>query len=136
MAALLRVKSCNPDGTATLIVPKENCSGSCHSCGGCQEEQREVRAHNPIGAKPGDAVKVRSGIWTMLLIGMVLRYLIPVLTFVGGYLLGEHRWGKGPLVSIIGLAAGFVLAQVLNRLYVKKHILYTIVGIEEVENRG
>ena len=137
MAGCLRVKSCDPDGTAVLIVPKETCSGSCHSCGGCPPEQREVKAHNPIGAKPGDAVTVRSGIWAGLLRGVILQYVVTVLTFVGGYLLGEHCWGKGPLMGIIGLVAGFIVAQVLNRLYVKNHILYTIVGVEEqVEKRG
>ena len=128
--AALRVKACHENGTATLTVLKEHCSGSCHSCGGCGPEWSELKAKNPVGAKPGDAVTVRACTGAVLLAG-ALQYLIPAAAFVGCYLLGERTWEKGPLLGILGLAAGFVLARVIHRLFVKKKVLYTIIGFDE-----
>ena len=61
MEQLVRVRQTHKDGTATVIHVRESaCSGDCHKCSGCGAAKEAVifTADNPIGARPGDLVKV------------------------------------------------------------------------------
>ena len=94
-----------------------------------------LKAHNPIGAKPGDWVKVESATGPVLAAAVIL-YMIPIAIFLAGYLLGEGLWSQGPLVGIIGFALGLVLARVYDRAVAKKKTVYTITGFGEKPRTG
>ena len=53
MEQLVRVRTCNPDGTAEVVCVRESaCSGDCHKCSGCGAAKETIllEAQNPIGA--------------------------------------------------------------------------------------
>lgn len=128
---MVRIESCNPNGTAVVVIPNEgHCSGSCSSCGGCGTQAQKAKAKNPIDAKPGDAVTVSARTGAALLAAAV-QYLIPVALLVACYLFGEFQWQSGPLVGVIGFVAGLGIARALNQLLVKKTAAYTITGFAE-----
>lgn len=138
MEQTVLVKSCEADGTARVLhVRKSACSGECHSCSGCGAAQQQMllKANNPIDAKPGDWVKVESATGPVLAAAAVL-YMIPVVLFIAGYLLGENLWTKGPLVGVLGFVLGLVLARVYDRLIAKKKTVYTITGFAEKPRTG
>lgn len=115
------------DGMAEVSLVRESaCSGDCHKCAGCGAAQETLifQAHNPIGAQVGDVVKVQSKSSPVLKAAAVL-YLLPLVLFVAGYLLGEHLWGRGVLVSLIGFVLGAVPIRPLDR-HLKKTMQYTI----------
>ena len=63
MEQIVRVQTCNPDGTAQVLHTRQSaCSGDCHKCTGCGavQENMLLTVHNPIGAEPGDMVVIRS----------------------------------------------------------------------------
>ena len=66
------------------------------------------RAVNAIDAKPGQLVTVTAESAPVLRAAAVL-YLLPVLLFVLGYLLGAARWDSGAICG----GVGFLLAMVL-----------------------
>lgn len=127
------VKVCRTfeNGTAEVIRIRESaCSGDCHKCSGCgaQKETMVITAHNAIGAKVGDMVVIESATGPVLQAAVML-YILPVVLFLTGYLLGEHIWSKGPLVGIIGVVVGLVLVKLYDRhLQKKKDPIYTITG--------
>lgn len=138
MEQTVLVKECMADGTARVVhVRKSACSGECHSCSGCGAAQQQMllKVNNPIGAKSGDWVRVESATGPVLAAAAVL-YMLPVMLFIAAYLVGEHLWTKGPLVGIIGFAAGLVLARVYDRLVAKKKTVYTITGFAEKPRTG
>ncbi len=138
MEQTVRVKQLLADGTAQVLhVRQSACSGECHSCSGCgaQQQQMLLKAKNPIGAKPGDWVTVESATGPVLLAAAVL-YMVPILLFVAGYLAGELLWAKGPLVGILGLIIGLVLARVYDRAVAKKKTVYTITGFAKKPRTG
>lgn len=130
MQQLVRVKEVSPDGTAQVLVIRESaCSGDCHKCAGCGAVQQKVllRAVNAIGAKPGELVIVSSQSAPVLR-GAAVLYLVPMLLFFLGYILGA-TWGLGGLIGGLGFGAGILLAVVYDRLVVKKqNTVYTITG--------
>jgi positive regulator of sigma E activity len=84
-------------------------------------------AYNPIGASVGDKVIVESDTATVLR-GAVLLYVVPLVTFLVGYILGEHVWGKGILCSIAGFVLGMLPIKLYDRHLAKKGTVYTIKG--------
>lgn len=128
MEQTVKVRRLLADGTAEVVRIRESaCSGDCHKCAGCGATQQTMifTAHNPIGAAPGDLVVVESDTATVLK-GAVLLYVLPLLTFLAGYILGENLWGRGILVSILGFVLGMAPIKLYDRHLARKGTEYTI----------
>ena len=130
MEQLVRVRKINDDGTAQVVHIRESaCSGDCHKCSGCGAVKQAMLldAFNPIGAQPGDMVQIRSETGPVLL-GAAVLYMVPLVLFIAGYLLGDSVWKMGPLAGCVGFAVGIGLAAVYDRLVARKQkTVYTIV---------
>ncbi|MBQ3147121.1 MAG: SoxR reducing system RseC family protein [Oscillospiraceae bacterium] len=131
MEQLVRVREVYEDGTAQVLCIRESaCSGDCHKCSGCGAVKQSMllRAVNAIGAKPGQLVMVTSESAPVLR-GAAVLYLLPVMLFILGYLLGAAWWNAGALCGGAGFLLGIALAVVYDRLVVKKrNTVYTITG--------
>ena len=130
MEQTVSVRRLLPDGMAEVVRVRESaCSGDCHKCSGCGAAQQKVllKAKNPIGAQPGDMVIVSSETKTVLKAAAVL-YMLPLLLFILGYIVGESLWQRGGLVSICSVILCIVLIKLYDRRLAKKEILYTITG--------
>lgn len=117
-----------PDGMAEVMRIRESaCSGDCHKCAGCGAAKQTMllTAHNAIGARPGDLVVVESDTGTVLK-GAVLLYVLPLLTFLAGYIAGENLWGQGIPVSILGFVLGMAPIKLYDRHLAKIGTVYTI----------
>ena len=134
MEQLVRVRKVNPDGTAQVLHVRESaCSGDCHKCSGCgaAKEALLFTACNPIGARPGELVKVESATAPVLKAAAVL-YVVPLLLFFLGYYLGTLPGSFGVLGGILGFCIGIALVVVYDRKGVKKNDFeYTITGYPE-----
>ena len=131
MEQLVRVKKIYDNGTALVICIRESaCSGDCHKCSGCGAAQEAIlfEANNPIGAKTGDLVSVRSETGPVLKAAVVL-YILPLVLFFAGYAAGAllgfsgALFGCGAFLLGVGLIVGYdrYLAQ-------KDNTIYTITG--------
>lgn len=130
MEQTVSVRRLLPDGMAEVVRVRESaCSGDCHKCSGCGAAQQKLllKARNPIGAQPGDLVVVSSETKTVLKAAAVL-YMLPLLFFILGYLVGESLWQRGGLVSIGSVILCIVLIKLYDRRLAKKEVLYTITG--------
>ena len=117
-----------PDGMAEVMRIRESaCSGDCHKCAGCGAAKQTVRfeAKNAIGAVPGDMVVVESDTASVLK-GAALLYVLPLLTFLTGYIAGENLWGRGILVGIAAFVVGILPIKLYDRHLAKKGTVYTI----------
>ena len=130
MQQLVKVLTCNPDGTAhVMLVRQSACSGDCHKCSVCGavEQKMLLTARNPIGAKPGDLVNIESASGPVLR-GAAILYLLPLVLFILAYLWGM-QWHLGGLTGFVAFALGIGAAIVYDRFVVKKeNTVYTIVG--------
>lgn len=131
MEQLVRVRRCNADGTAQVVHTRQSaCSGDCHQCSGCgtAAETIELTANNPIGAKPGELVRLSAGSGAVLA-GAAVLYAMPVALFFLGYLLGAALWAEGALTACLAFAAGIGFSIVYDRRVMKKKkTVYTIIG--------
>ena len=131
MEQKVQVRRTFENGTAEVIRVRESaCSGDCHKCAGCgaQEQKMLLTVQNPIGAKAGDMVRIESATGPVLKAAAML-YMLPLLLFLTGYLVGEHLLAQGPLFGVIGIIAGLVLVKCYDRhLSRKKDPIYTITG--------
>ena len=130
MEQTVLVKRVLEDGSAEVLRVRESaCSGDCHKCSGCGSSQQTmvICAENPIGAKVGDwvVIEAKSG---AVLKAAVMLYIVPLVLFIAGYLLGEHLWQSGILFALAGLLIGLVLVKLLDRHMTKKCSAYTITG--------
>lgn len=134
MEQLARVRECLPDGTAKLLVRRLSaCSGDCHKCSGCGavEQKMFLRAKNPIGAAPGDLVRVEAPSGPVLKDAAVL-YMVPVALFLAGYLAGVLLGISGAAAGILGFALGLFLVVCYDRRVARKReTVYTITGYAE-----
>ena len=134
MEQLVRVRQTNDDGTAAVIHIRESaCSGDCHKCSGCGAAKEAVifTADNPIGAAPGDLVKVESSTAPVLKAAVVL-YVLPLVLFFLGYYLGTLPGSFGALGGGIGFVLGVVIVIAYDRLVVNKADLhYTITAFAD-----
>lgn len=129
MEQLVRVREVYPNGTAQVIHVRESaCSGDCHKCSGCGAAKEAVlfTADNPIGARPGDLVKVESDTGTVLKAAVVL-YVLPLVLFFLGYYVGSVLGISGGLAGCLGFALGVGIIVLYDRKVIrKKNIGYTI----------
>lgn len=138
MQQLAKIKEVCDDGTAQVLIIRESaCSGDCHKCAGCGAVQQKMllRAVNAIGAEPGQLVIV-SAQSAPVLRGAAVLYMVPMLLFFLGYILGD-AWNLGALMGGAGFVAGILLAVVYDRLAVKKqNTIYTITGYPASKREG
>jgi sigma-E factor negative regulatory protein RseC len=91
--------------------------GFCHMLGGGKEMIAE--ALNPIGAKPGDTVKIGLPSGTVAKASFVV-YMIPAIGIVGGsavgYFAGKSSGMDYNLTTLIGCCAGLGISLILVRL--------------------
>lgn len=131
MEQIVRVQTCNPDGTAQVLHTRQSaCSGDCHKCTGCGavQENMLLTVHNPIGAEPGDMVVIRSESGPVLAAAAVL-YMLPLVLFFAGYAAFAMLGGNGALGGCLAFMLGLALAIAYDRLILKKKkAVYTIVG--------
>ena len=131
MEQLVRIREVYDDGTAQVFCIRESaCSGECHKCSGCGAAKQTVsfRAVNAIGAQVGQLVTVTSESAPVLQAAAML-YLVPLVLFLAGYLVGAECWNAGTLTGGAGFLMGIALAVAYDRLVVKKRdTVYTITG--------
>ena len=128
MEQIVKVRRLLPDGMAEVIRIRESaCSGDCHKCAGCGASSQTMlfSAHNPIQAQPGDWVTVESDSATVLG-GAVVLYVLPLITFLTGYILSQSLWGTGILMGILGFVLGLLPIKLYDRHLAKKGAVYTI----------
>ena len=134
MEQLVRVRETHGDGTAAVIHVRESaCSGDCHKCSGCGAAKETVifTADNPIGARPGDLVKVDSSTAPLLKAAMVL-YVLPLILFFLGYWLGTLPGNFGAFGGGLGFVLGVTIVIAYDRLVAKKADLrYTITAVAD-----
>ncbi len=128
MEQIVRVSRLLPEGRAEVIRVRESaCSGDCHKCSGCGAAKQAVilTAENPIGARVGDTVVISSDTGPVLKAAAVL-YLLPLLLFLAGYLLGAMLWHQGTVTGVAALILGVVAIKLYDKRLSKKEIIYTI----------
>ena len=128
MEQLVRVKQVHEDGTATVVHTRLSaCSGDCHKCSGCgaAREVMLLKAENPIGAKPGSLVKIRSCSAPVLKAAVVL-YVLPLVLFFLGWAIGAWLGIAPGLSGGLGFFLGILLVVVYDRRIAKKKTVYTI----------
>ena len=134
MEQLVRVREVRGDGTADVIHVRESaCSGDCHKCSGCGAAKEAVifTADNPIGAAPGDLVKVESSTAPVLKAAAVL-YILPLVLFFLGYYLGTLPGNYGGLGGGLGFLLGVAAVVLYDRKIVRKaNMRYTITAFAE-----
>lgn len=131
MIQKVRVRKVNDDATAQVIhIRQSACSGDCHKCSGCGAAQETLllTANNPIGAKVGDLVFIESGSGPVLAAAAVL-YMLPVVLFFAGYLLGAQLWDMGALTGGTAFLVGILATVAYDRCIARKQkTVYTITG--------
>lgn len=139
MTQTVRVQKLFEDGTAQVMCVRQSaCSGDCHKCSGCGAVQETVTlvARNAIGARPGDLVVIESRSGPVLVAAAVL-YVLPLVLFFAGYLLGSLQWGKGALCGCIAFALGIAVSVLYDRVTAKKkQTVYTITGYAQADLHG
>ena len=122
MEQQVRVLKTHEDGTAEVFRVRESaCSGDCHKCSGCGAVQQTVSftAGNAIGARKGELVTVTTRTGPVLKAAAVL-YMVPLMLFFLGYILGDLLWQQGALCGSVSFGIGILLAVIYDRLVVKK----------------
>ena len=78
-----------PNGMAEVAVKRTTaCGGNCASCEACVfESQMKTPAKNSIEARPGQKVLIESQS-SRIFRAAFLVYVLPLLTFLGGYFIG------------------------------------------------
>jgi sigma-E factor negative regulatory protein RseC len=128
MEQVVRISRLLPGDMAEVIRVRESaCSGDCHKCSGCGAAKQTVilTARNAIGARVGDMVVVSSDSSRVLKAAAVL-YMLPLVLFLAGYLVGENLWGRGVLLGLVGIVLGIALVKLYDRFLAKTGIEYTI----------
>lgn len=136
MEQIVRVSRLLPDGRAEVIRVRESaCSGDCHKCTGCGAAKQTVclTARNCIGARAGDLVVISSSSARVLKAAAVL-YILPLVLFLAGYLVGENLWQRGVLTGLAGITLGVVCIKLYDKLLSKKEMEYTIISFVGDEN--
>ena len=132
MEQIVRVTQTFQDGTALVRHTRLSaCSGDCHKCSGCgaAKETMLLKADNPIGAEPGDLVKIQSESAPVLKAAAVL-YVLPLVLFFLGYALGAVTGGWGGAGGGIGFLLGIGIVIFYDRHIARREkTIYTITGL-------
>jgi sigma-E factor negative regulatory protein RseC len=130
MEQTVRVRRILPDGSAEVVhIRQSACSGDCHKCSGCgaAKETLVFRAENPVNAQVGDDVIISSRSDAVLR-GAAVLYMLPLVLFIAGYLLGM-QWKLGGLIGALAFALSIGIVVAYDRLVMKKkNTVYTITG--------
>ena len=132
MEQIMRVRRTLGESMAEVFLVRESaCSGDCHKCAGCESAAKEtmiVEAHNAIGARAGDLVRVEASTKSVMLAVFVV-YVLPLMLFFAGYALGTHLGVSGGAMGFAGFVLGLLCAVALDRHRTKKNqTVYTITG--------
>lgn len=141
MEQTARVNRLLPGGRAEIAVKRKSaCGHDCSKCGGgCSEMlvQSEVTAvaSNPLGAQPGDTVRVesRSGqvLWIAAVVYLLPLFLFFLFCFAGAAVTGSENTGL--ILGGVGFAAGIAVAVAVNRVVKQRNM--TAFSITAVEGR-
>jgi sigma-E factor negative regulatory protein RseC len=117
------VKKITREGVAEVSLLRQmecglHCDGACAGCGQKPTEEILALATNTIGAKPGDHVEVEPtgghNIGTSVVV-----FLLPCVGLAAGYVLGQILLGLGDMAAmgtaVLGMVVGFIPALLLNR---------------------
>ena len=129
MQQKVKVLSTEGELSRVMHIRESACSGDCHKCAGCGAAKQAMifEARNPIGAKAGEVVIVESDSGPVLKAAAVL-YMLPLVLFIAGYLLGMPR-GLGGLTGGLAFALSIAIIVAYDRLVMKKKKTeYTITG--------
>lgn len=115
------VKQHISSGVVQIALMREaECGNGCKHCDICLSKPPEdilTTASDPIGVEIGEWVEVELEGTTAIAAAMLI-YLLPCITLLGGYILGE-LFGLGVVPSLfcaaLGLVLGFVPARLVNR---------------------
>ena len=117
----------------------EGCESTPHGCSSCLVNTTiKSRVTNPVGAKPGDLVKIQLSS-SLMFTGAAILYLLPILGLLLGAFAGDWASGAygltGSLGSIGGAAAGLCLGYIAviildRRPSIRKRIMPTITAIK------
>jgi len=127
---------------ALVATDRKGACGGCqstpHGCRSCLTSAKmESRVANPVGAKPGDLVKVHLSTENLYL-GAAILYLIPIIGLLIGAFVGawvSTAYGLTGAAAIIGsalagLAIGFAAVIVLDRTAgIRRRIMPTITAV-------
>ncbi|MEA4822536.1 MAG: SoxR reducing system RseC family protein [Clostridiaceae bacterium] len=130
MKQTVKVILTNPDHTAMIEVMRFPACAGCDAQNGCaacdQAESRPQRAlvRNPIDAQPGEIVVIETESSRLLMTAFIL-YILPLIAFIAGYMLGGTAlWGAAAVVPTGILAFiynrrvsgnGFLTATIVSR---------------------
>ncbi len=127
---------------AVVLCRKSSSCQNCASAEGCQlgadNRSRLVEAHNPLGARVGDQVKLATSTKSFLQSSFML-YIVPLIALIigaiTGNLVGEHLvTGIDPnlLAALIGtafLVGSFLIIRVGSRAIPKEAFMPRIIAI-------
>ena len=110
------VKRITPQGVAEVSLLRQmecglHCDGSCEGCGQKPKEEILAMANNAIGAKAGDFVEVEPASGRNISLSFVV-FLLPCVTLVLGYILGQSLLSLSDGMALLSAAAGLVLGFV------------------------
>ena len=98
-------------------------SGGCDHCGMKPQEELLALASDSVGVQPGDIVEVDSRAGSAVGVSMLV-FVLPIVTMILGYVLGQSTLhlgeGQSLLAALAGLAVGFLPACAYNRALTKK----------------
>ena len=106
-----------PGGDAVVeIVRQSSCGGDCSNCKGCAHPQQtlEVTVSDPVGAKPGDRVRITAPTGKVYRSASVV-YILPVILLFVFYFVPSGSEGTKILCSLLGLALGVGISAAYSR---------------------
>lgn len=121
------VKKIVGEGVAEVSLLRQmecglHCDGACAGCSAKPPQEILALASNSIGAKPGDFVEVEPASVGNISTSVAV-FLLPCVGLGLGYAFGMNIMGLNEVsalgTAILGLAAGFVPAVLMNRAITK-----------------
>ena len=127
---------------AQVVTDRKGACGGCqstpHGCRNCLASAKmESRVANPVGAEPGDLVKIHLSSENLYL-GAAILYLLPILGLLLGAFAGvwaASSYGLAEMLGTIGGAAaglgmGFAAVILLDRTAgIRRRIMPTITAV-------